>query len=152
MESAGAPVEVVNASTSLLNWEEGSDEISIHKPLVALVSLHLKNDSQSNNPPPPELASMVSAAAATASVYHPPLLGVHVAGAVSSLSTATRFSLRMASVTFNIIFSSLKFTTAASLGLSRRAVVGALTSARTLHSASLESLGFDVKTAADASP
>ncbi|KAJ3007392.1 hypothetical protein HKX48_009176 [Thoreauomyces humboldtii] len=64
---------------------------------------------------------------------HLPLLDPRVARFVSSVSTACRISLRTASILVEAIFESLKFSASASLGITRRALVTAISSARTLH-------------------
>ena len=64
---------------------------------------------------------------------HGPLLNQTVAGIVSSLSLATRVSLRVASLTVGTLFQSLKFSATATLGLGRKTLVSAVSTARNLH-------------------
>jgi hypothetical protein len=62
-----------------------------------------------------------------------PLLPTGVASLISSFAMASRFSLRMTSVIVENLFESLKFSASASLGVGRRALVSAVSSARMLH-------------------
>lgn len=64
---------------------------------------------------------------------HRPLLDPRIAGLVSSISTAARISLRLASILVEAIFESLKFSASTSLAITRRAMVAAVSSARSLH-------------------
>ncbi|KAJ3309490.1 hypothetical protein HDV04_005982 [Boothiomyces sp. JEL0838] len=66
-------------------------------------------------------------------VDHSPLLPSYLASLISSLSMASRVSLRFASIAVDTIFESLKFSTATTLGLGRRTLVSAVSSARSLH-------------------
>lgn len=66
-------------------------------------------------------------------VRHPPLLPWQIATIVSSVSMASRISLRFISLAVETIFNSLKFSAAASLGVTRRSLVAAVSSARSLH-------------------
>ena len=62
-----------------------------------------------------------------------PLLATPIARVVSSISMASRVSLRLSAVLVDSVFDSLKFSAAASLGVGRRALVSAISSARMLH-------------------
>lgn len=62
-----------------------------------------------------------------------PLLARPIAKIVSSISMASRVSIRLSALVVDSIFDSLKFSAAASLGFGRRALVSAVASARTLH-------------------
>ena len=62
-----------------------------------------------------------------------PLLARPIAKIVSSISMASRVSIRLSALVVDSIFDSLKFSAAASLGVGRRALVSAVASARTLH-------------------
>ncbi|KAI8816773.1 uncharacterized protein EV422DRAFT_571526 [Fimicolochytrium jonesii] len=64
---------------------------------------------------------------------HRPLLDPRIARVVSSVSSACRISLRTASILVEIIFESLKFSATTSLSFTRRALVAAVSSARTVH-------------------
>ncbi|TPX62321.1 hypothetical protein PhCBS80983_g00557 [Powellomyces hirtus] len=64
---------------------------------------------------------------------HRPLLDPRIAAIVSSVSTACRISLRTASIVVEAVFESLKFSASTSLAITRRALVAAVSSARTLH-------------------
>jgi hypothetical protein len=66
-------------------------------------------------------------------IIHPPLLPERVASMISSVSMASRVSLRLVSIAVERLFDSFKFSAAATLGVSRRALVSAVSSARTLH-------------------
>ncbi|KAI8899404.1 hypothetical protein BC833DRAFT_585794 [Globomyces pollinis-pini] len=66
-------------------------------------------------------------------IIHQPLLPTKIANVVSSVSMASRVSLRFASLVVDGIFESMKFSTAATLGVTRRALVAAISSARSLH-------------------
>lgn len=62
-----------------------------------------------------------------------PLLPAAMASLISSFAIATRLSLRMAGIVVENMFESLKFSASASLGLTRRALVTAVSSAKMLH-------------------
>ncbi|KND00726.1 uncharacterized protein SPPG_03842 [Spizellomyces punctatus DAOM BR117] len=64
---------------------------------------------------------------------HRPLLDRRIAALISSISTGARISLRLASILVEAIFESLKFSASTSLAITRRAMVAAVSSARTLH-------------------
>ncbi|KAI9017389.1 hypothetical protein BC832DRAFT_527154 [Gaertneriomyces semiglobifer] len=64
---------------------------------------------------------------------HPPLLNKKVAAVVSKVSSAARVSLRLTSIMVEAVCESLKFSASTSLGITRRAMVTAISSARTLH-------------------
>ncbi|ORX80120.1 alpha/beta-hydrolase [Basidiobolus meristosporus CBS 931.73] len=65
------------------------------------------------------------------------LLNPEVASLITTVSTATRISLRLASIITEAIFESLKYSTATSMDLSKRALISAISAAKTLHSSKL---------------
>ncbi|KAJ3153400.1 hypothetical protein HDU86_005230 [Geranomyces michiganensis] len=80
-----------------------------------------------------ELALRTENAVASSHHNHRPLLDPRIAALISSVSTACRISLRTASIVVEAVFESLKFSASTSLAITRRALVGAVSSARTLH-------------------
>eukprot|EP00842_Homolaphlyctis_polyrhiza_P005225 jgi/Hompol1/5703/HPOL_001104-RA len=63
------------------------------------------------------------------------ILPFPLAYVVSSVSTASRLSLKIANVITDTAFESLRFGAATTIGLGRRAMVSAISSARSLHAA-----------------
>ncbi|KAJ3160547.1 hypothetical protein HDU88_007901 [Geranomyces variabilis] len=80
-----------------------------------------------------ELALRADNVVASSHHNHRPLLDPRIAALISSVSTACRISLRTASIVVEAVFESLKFSASTSLAITRRALVGAISSARTLH-------------------
>ncbi|KAJ3184134.1 hypothetical protein HDU87_004980 [Geranomyces variabilis] len=80
-----------------------------------------------------ELALRADKVVASSHHNHRPLLDPRIAALISSVSTACRISLRTASIVVEAVFESLKFSASTSLAITRRALVGAISSARTLH-------------------
>ncbi|KAF1802726.1 hypothetical protein FB192DRAFT_1422469 [Mucor lusitanicus] len=61
------------------------------------------------------------------------LLSENVANMVTAVSLATRVSLRCSSIFFDAMFEAAKYGTSISLGLSRNALINALSTAKSLH-------------------
>jgi hypothetical protein len=78
--------------------------------------VHAKHHPHSRQPPSPS-----------------PLLNQTVASLVSSVSLATRMGLRIATLSVDLMFKSVKFTTGAGMGLARKSLVTAVSTARNLH-------------------
>ncbi|KAJ3051269.1 hypothetical protein HK097_007754 [Rhizophlyctis rosea] len=76
---------------------------------------------------------------------HRPLLNKRMAVLISSFSTAARVSLRLSSLMVEGMFQSLKFSVSTSLGVTRRAMVAAISSARILHMLSAASTSADAR-------
>ncbi|RKP12180.1 hypothetical protein BJ684DRAFT_21260, partial [Piptocephalis cylindrospora] len=72
--------------------------------------------------------------AVEASSLNPALLNERVAGVISTLSRATHLSLQASSLLVEGFFEGAKYGTSAGLGLSRRTLVAAITTARSMHS------------------
>lgn len=64
---------------------------------------------------------------------HPTVLPAHLAKLVTALSLAARVSLRTSALFLEAILEALQGTTVASLGVTRRALIAAVASARALH-------------------
>ncbi|KAK6094293.1 hypothetical protein MT418_005363 [Batrachochytrium dendrobatidis] len=86
-------------------------------------------------------SSALSIQSTTETIYYPrrlysnePILPAPLASIVSSISTISRVSIRIASVIAGVTFDSLKFGVSTSFDLGRRVMVSAASSARTLHS------------------
>ncbi|KAK9768193.1 hypothetical protein K7432_001389 [Basidiobolus ranarum] len=76
------------------------------------------------------------------STYYNPLtpttlLNPEVANFITTVSTATRISLRLASIITEAIFESLKYSTSTSMDLSKRVLISAISAAKTIHSSKM---------------
>lgn len=81
-------------------------------------------------------ATMIGPRALT--LQQPTLLGDNAARMISSISTVTRFSIRFSALVMEIFFETAKHSALASMGLSRRALITAISAARQQHSTSEE--------------
>ncbi|KAI9229938.1 MAG: Alpha/Beta hydrolase protein [Piptocephalis tieghemiana] len=75
---------------------------------------------------------------AEAPTLNPALLNERVAGVISTLSRVTHLSLQASSLLVEGFFEGAKYGTSAGLGLSRRTLVAAITTARSMHSQFLQ--------------
>ncbi|KAH6568632.1 hypothetical protein BASA60_008588 [Batrachochytrium salamandrivorans] len=85
-------------------------------------------------------SSSLSVHSTTETIYYPrrlhandTILPLPIASMISTVSMASRASIRLTSVVVDLAFESLKFGASATLGLGRRAMVSAASSARSLH-------------------
>ncbi|KAJ9083680.1 hypothetical protein DSO57_1032363 [Entomophthora muscae] len=72
------------------------------------------------------------------SLEQPTLLSENAARMISSISTVTRFSIRFSALVMELFFETAKHSALASMGLSRRALITAITAARQQHFTSEE--------------
>lgn len=74
-----------------------------------------------------------------ASIYSqaPTLLPENIASVITAIALATRLSLRCSSILIEALLESVKYSTSFSIGISRQAIINALSTAKKLHDLTL---------------